>query len=54
MTRKSPLVRRTTDFISLFGAANAAAAATHEHRTPRARDLQALGIKPADFKAIRQ
>ena len=49
MTRKPSLLR---DLFSMFGAANAAAAATHEHRNPRARDLRALGIKPEQFRAI--
>lgn len=49
MTRKPSLLR---DLFSMFGAANAAAAATHEHRYPRARDLQALGIKPEQFRSI--
>ena len=49
MTRKTHLLR---DFFTLFGAANAAAAATHEHRDPRARDLAALGIKPDNYRAI--
>jgi hypothetical protein len=49
MTRKSSLLR---DFFTLFGAANAAAAATHESRSPRARDLRVLGIKPEQFRSI--
>lgn len=49
MTRKPSLFR---DLFNMFGAANAAAAATHEHRNPSARDLRALGIKPEQFRAI--
>ena len=49
MTRKPSLLR---DLFSMFGAANAAAAATHEHRTPRGRDLRALGINPEQFRTI--
>lgn len=49
MNRKASLLR---DLFSMFGAANAAAAATHESRTPRARDLRALGIDPRQFHAI--
>ena len=49
MTRKPSLLH---DLFSMFGAANAAAAATHEHRNPSARDLRALGIKPEQFRAI--
>ena len=49
MTRKPSLLR---DLFSMFGAANAAAAATHEHRNPRARDLRALDIKPEQFRTI--
>lgn len=49
MTRKSSLFH---DLFSMFGAANAAAAATHESRTPRARDLKTLGIDPRQYHAI--
>jgi len=49
MNRKHSLLR---DLFSMFGAANAAAAATHESRTPRARDLRALGIDPRQYHAI--
>ena len=49
MTRKHSLFR---DLFNLFGAANAAAAATHESRAPKARDLQTLGIDPRQFHAI--
>lgn len=49
MTRKPSLFR---DLVSMFGAANAAAAATHEHRNPSARDLRTLGIKPEHYRAI--
>lgn len=49
MTRKPSLFR---DLFNMFGAANAAAAATHESRTPRARDLRTLGIDPKQFHTI--
>jgi hypothetical protein len=49
MNRKPSLLR---DLFGMFGAANAAAAATHESRTPRARDLRALGIDPRQYHAI--
>ncbi len=49
MTRKPSFLR---DLFSMFGAANAAAAATHEHRAPSAHDLRTLGIKPEQFRAI--
>jgi hypothetical protein len=49
MNRKPGLLR---DLFSMFGAANAAAAATLESRTPRARDLRTLGIDPRQFHAI--
>jgi len=49
MTRKPSLFR---DLFDMFGAANAAAAATHESRAPRARDLRALGIDPRQYRAI--
>ena len=49
MTRKPSLLR---DLLSMFGAANAAAAATQESRVPSARDLNALGIDPTQFRAI--
>jgi len=49
MTRKPSLFR---DLFTLFGAANAAAAATHESRTPNARDLRTLGIDPRQYHAI--
>jgi hypothetical protein len=49
MTHKPSLLR---ELFSMFSAANAAAAATREHRNPRARDLHALGIKPEQFRAV--
>lgn len=49
MTRKPSLFR---DLFSMFGAASAAAAATHEHRSPSPRDLRTLGIEPKQFRAI--
>jgi hypothetical protein len=49
MNRKPSLLR---DLFSMFGAANAAAAATHENRTPRASDLRTLGIDPRHYHAI--
>lgn len=52
MIRKHNLIRRTADFLSLFGAAIAAAAATQQHRSPSARDLEVLGIEPTQFRAI--
>lgn len=54
MTRKPSLLRTTAEFLSLFGAAGAAAQATEQSRTPNARDLEILGIAPADFRAIRR
>lgn len=49
MTRKPSLLR---DLFSMFGAANAAAAATQESRIPSARDLRTLGIEPRQFRTI--
>lgn len=49
MTRKHSLLR---DLYEMFGAANAAASATHEHRAPDARALRTLGIEPKQFRAI--
>lgn len=49
MTRKPSLLR---ELYEMFGAANAAAAATQESRAPSARDLRALGIEPRQFRAI--
>lgn len=49
MTRKPSLLR---DLFSMFGAANAAAAATEAGRIPSASDLRTLGIEPKQFRAI--
>jgi len=49
MIRKPSLLR---DVFSIFGAANAAAAATQAGRIPTARDLRTLGIEPKQFRAI--
>lgn len=54
MTRRRTLLRSTADFLSLFGAAGAAAQAAEQSSTPKARDLEILGIAPADFRAIRR
>jgi hypothetical protein len=52
MTRKPTIATRAADFFALFGAARALANATEEHRAPRARDLDTLGIDKADFARI--
>lgn len=43
---------RVAGFVAVFGAARAAAAAIDGHRRPTDRDLTALGIDPATFRAI--
>ncbi len=39
---------------AIFGAASAAAAAVEGNRRPRDRDLQTLGINPANFHAVKR
>lgn len=40
--------------ITVFGAANSAAAAVEAHRAPSRRDLDTLGIEPQAFSRIQQ
>lgn len=42
-----------SQFIAVFGAATAAAAAAESGRQPRARDLRTLGVDPNAFAKIR-
>jgi hypothetical protein len=42
-----------SQFIAVFGAATAAAAAAESGRQPRARDLRTLGVDPDAFAKIR-
>lgn len=39
-------------FVDMIGSAINAAGAVENHREPRARDLNRLGINPAQFKKI--
>jgi len=42
------------EFVNVFGNAVAAASAVSHGRQPKARDLRALGIDPAQFRSIRR
>ncbi|MBB2971941.1 MULTISPECIES: hypothetical protein [Phyllobacteriaceae] len=41
-------------FFTIFGSSIAVASATREGRQPNVRDLEVLGIDPAQFRKIRQ
>lgn len=51
-TRKPNLIGRIGGFIDIFGSAVAVTGALQGGRQPKANDLKALGIEPAQFRSM--